>query len=323
MHISVGTFNLNNLFSRYNFELQAAVDEPQQPSLSYTKIKSIVQSLDDKPVDYKGRILHKKDADERQKIIDRIKAMDADVLAVQEVEDIDTLRYFARHELAGLYPYVLLIEGNDPRLIDVAVMSKYPIGAATTWQTATNPSAPGQPVFSRDMLQAEILNPERKGRLFTLFVHHLKSHFVPFTEDQLAGHEAANERRREQAETAALILEKEMRPDSAYIVLGDMNDAPDSAFLRPLTDNFDLKLVNALAEATETQAPPKSTSPPPHHLWTHRFKETGKPAEYELFDQIWLSPALAPKLTGAFIGRRTRMGGDGSDHDPAWVTLEL
>jgi hypothetical protein len=40
-------------------------------------------------------------------------------------------------------------------------------------------------------------------------------------------------------------------------------------------------------------------------------------------DQVWLSPSLAAKQGGAFIERRTRVGGDGSDHDPACVTLEL
>jgi hypothetical protein len=40
-------------------------------------------------------------------------------------------------------------------------------------------------------------------------------------------------------------------------------------------------------------------------------------------DQVWLSPALAPKQTGAFIDRRAKVGGDGSDHDPSWVTLDL
>jgi hypothetical protein len=101
-----------------------------------------------------------------------------------------------------------------------------------------------------------------------------------------------------------------------------MNDAPDSAFLRPLTDNFDLKLVNALAEAKQTRPAPKTSAPIPT-IWTHRFKPAGKPAQYELFDQIWLSPSLAPKQTGAFIDRRTKMGGDGSDHDPAWVELDV
>jgi exonuclease III len=40
-------------------------------------------------------------------------------------------------------------------------------------------------------------------------------------------------------------------------------------------------------------------------------------------DQVWLSPALAPRREAAFIDRRTKLGGDGSDHDPSWVELDL
>jgi exonuclease III len=40
-------------------------------------------------------------------------------------------------------------------------------------------------------------------------------------------------------------------------------------------------------------------------------------------DQVWLSPALAPKLQDAFIGRRSKLGGDGSDHDPSWIVLDI
>jgi hypothetical protein len=33
-----------------------------------------------------------------------------------------------------MYPHVVLVEGNDPRLIDVGLLSKLPLGAS--WQTA-------------------------------------------------------------------------------------------------------------------------------------------------------------------------------------------
>lgn len=101
-----------------------------------------------------------------------------------------------------------------------------------------------------------------------------------------------------------------------------MNDPPDSSF-PPLVQNPTLGLVNALTAPQETRPAKADTPPPPSTAWTHRFKESGQPARYELFDQIWLSPTLAQKQTAAFIDRRTRHSGDGSDHDPAWIPLDL
>lgn len=102
-----------------------------------------------------------------------------------------------------------------------------------------------------------------------------------------------------------------------------MNDPPESEELAPLVHDADLGLVNALADPRETRPAKPDNPPPPSNAWTHRFKEEGKPADYELFDQIWLSPALTAKQTDAAIDRRTRHGGDGSDHDPAWIALDL
>ena len=103
-----------------------------------------------------------------------------------------------------------------------------------------------------------------------------------------------------------------------------MNDPPDSKDIKAFTEDTEMKLVNALASPRETR-PPKDDDPPPpaSGSWTHRFKESGKPAKYELFDHIWLSPRLADNIVEAWIDRRTKHGGDGSDHDPAWVKLKL
>jgi hypothetical protein len=105
-------------------------------------------------------------------------------------------------------------------------------------------------------------------------------------------------------------------------VLSNFNDTPDSDPLKPLV-NSPLALVDGLSDPTETRPAKADVSPPVSKAWTHRFKESGEPARYELFDQIWLSPALEPHQTGAFIERRTKHSGDGSDHDPAWVVLDF
>lgn len=63
--------------------------------------------------------------------------------------------------------------------------------------------------------------------------------------------------------------------------------------------------------------------PAPATPWTHRFKEPNTPADYQLFDHVWLSASVAHRQVGAGINRRTLRDGDGSDHDPAWVDLDL
>lgn len=318
MAIRIGTFNLNNLFSRFNFTAEIVDGD--------AGIEATTSFRFDDPTrfrlrKYQGRLVTGKPQAGRDKLALRIKAMDLDVLAVQEVEDVDTLGNFARTELADLgYDHIVLVEGNDPRLIDVGVLSRLPIGAVTSWRHAVHGPA-GEPVFSRDLLEVEIFNASRTKRLLTLYNNHLKSHFVPFDQDQVAGAKAADERRRQQAETIARIVAGRTRPQSNFMIVGDMNDPPESPCLTPMIHG--LSLVDGLTGAVQDHPAPHDDPPAPDKPWTHRFKESHKPADYEQFDHIWLSGNLAEHLTGAGINRRTHLGGDGSDHDPAWVELDL
>lgn len=344
MDVNVGTFNLNNLFSRFNF--QADLDTGSSSTVSVSSSmggasatsgltaaggeaneSTAVYTFGDGSLivrrEYRGRLVKGKSETETKKIAQRILDSNVTVLAVQEVEDVVTLRAFVQDFLNNSYPYSVLIEGNDPRLIDLAVLSRLPLGPATSWQWATHPEAPGDPVFSRDLLEVEVLNARGTARLFTIYNNHLKSQYVPFDQDQVAGTEAANTRRRQQAETVARIIAARQRPRSRYVVVGDLNEPPDSPRLAAIAASPSLGLVNGLATPRETRPAPRDTPPPPGPSWTHRFKPTGQPAHYELFDQIWLSPALAERQTEGVIDRRTRLTGDGTDHDLAWVTLRL
>jgi hypothetical protein len=73
----------------------------------------------------------------------------------------------------------------------------------------------------------------------------------------------------------------------------------------------------------ETRPTKESQFPPPGPAWTHRYKPIGGDMQYELYDQIWRSPSLAKRQSGAWIHRRKNLTGDGSDHDPSWVELSL
>lgn len=320
MEITVGTFNLNNLFSRFNF--RARVDEIPEEERDITVSFEFTERGDYWFRTFRGRLIDPMPEEQRRQLAARIVGMDVDVLAVQEVEDVEALRDFNRFHLGGLYPHAVLIEGNDPRFIDVAVLSKLPLGGATSWQHEVHPEDPTRPVFARDLLQVEVFNESRSRLLFTLFNTHLTSQYVSFGDEPLAAAAAKTARRRRQAETVARVVAAQLRPDSPFVVLGDMNDTPTSEALEPLADG-PLGLADGLSAPEETRPSKPDDPPPPSAAWTHRFKESGQPARYELFDQVWLSPSLVSKQTGAFIDRRSRHSGDGSDHDPAWVALSL
>lgn len=324
MTITIGTFNLNNLFSRFNF--RGTISDSPSVSSGGVTLSFEAESVDVRT--FMGRLVKEKDPADTQMIADRIlDAMQVDVLAVQEVEHIEILKQFNRDFLGGAYREVVLVEGNDTRLIDVGLLSKRPIGAITSHQTARHPDAPDKRVFGRDLLQVEIVDDQGK-KLLTVYNTHMKSHYVPFNEDPVEGAARANLRRRQQAEMIRDIIAREERTDAKYALLGDMNDPPGSPDLAPMLRIEGNDLVNALDQAVETR-PPKAESPgqgpgPQNATWTHRFNPPGPDfPEYEQYDQIWLSPALAPALAGAHIDRRTKHGGDGSDHDPAWIELDL
>ncbi|WP_160159290.1 endonuclease/exonuclease/phosphatase family protein [Streptomyces sp. SLBN-118] len=322
----MGTFNLNNLFSRFNFHAEISDVHPVGADGQLTSSYAFDDPEKVRIRTYKGKLVKGKDPEAQKVIARRIGEMDLDILAVQEVEDIDTLRFFVTQHLGSAYPHLSLIEGNDPRLIDLAVLSKFPVGAVTSWQHAVHPDVPGERIFSRDLLEVHILDPRDPDQhLLTVFNNHLKSQFVDPATDREEGKRLADERRTRQVDTIVRIVGERTRPDGSYVVLGDMNDTPDAPTLAKLAEpTHQLTLTEALAHPEETRQPKPDNPPPPASgSWTHRFKEAGQPAKYELFDQIWLSKSLTTRHKGSHIDRRTRHSGDGSDHDPAWVVLDL
>jgi hypothetical protein len=107
-----------------------------------------------------------------------------------------------------------------------------------------------------------------------------------------------------------------------------MNDPSDSEFIAPMLTVDKHPLVNALENPTETRPAKVETSGqgpgPQSKAWTHRFNPPGPEfPRYELFDHIWISQSLAEKFSNPTIDRRTKHDGDGSDHDPAWIDIDI
>lgn len=346
MDLTIGTFNLNNLFDRFNFEadlgtLPAAerdvrttyswqfVGQGTGPGVPPPQLDAPASST---PVfriqkDANGSLLKPKPLASQQAIAGRIARINVDVLAVQEVENLDALRRFNREMLAAPCPYEVLIEGNDPRFIDVGVLSRLPVANLTSHRFEVHPADPTNPIFGRDLLEVDILNASRSRRLLKLFVNHLKSKLVPFNDPNPTATQAKNDlRRARQAETVARVVRSRTRADARYAVVGDMNDSRSAPTLAPMVEG--LNLVDALADVVESQPPPPTTNPedaPPAVRWTHRLSRANAPDVFELFDQIWVSPPLAARVTHAEIERRSKWhassDGVGSDHDPVWIRL--
>ncbi|MFC0628851.1 endonuclease/exonuclease/phosphatase family protein [Kribbella deserti] len=318
--MKVGTFNLNNLFDRWNFAGAVEVLE------SGTATVPATYTFDDEnrrrlQLDARGKLLIAKPAADTLRVAERLLEPDIDVWVVQEVENADTLRQFNRDHLGNTYPHVMVIDGNDStRFIDIGVLSRRPLGGVTSWQRAFHPDEPTRPVFSRDLVEVEILDA-RGRKAVTIFGTHLKSKFVDFTaRDPEAERAAADRLRRLQAETITRIINDRMSTRQKYLLCGDMNDTIDSPQLASFAQ---AGLVNALADPVEVGTVKTKVELPAHPAWTSTFKGSGQPRSFDLIDQIWVSPALVPKVTGAWIGRRRKLARDGTDHDPAWIELDL
>jgi endonuclease/exonuclease/phosphatase family metal-dependent hydrolase len=320
MTLTVGTFNLNNLFDRWNFE--GAVEVLAQGTSSVPA----TYTFDDEhrrrlQLDGHGKLLVAKKPEDTNRVAERLLAADVDVWVVQEVENVDVLREFNRDHLSGSYQHVMVIDGNDStRFIDIGLLSRRPLGGVTSYQRTFHPAVPGRPIFSRDLVEAEILDAHGR-RVLTVFGTHLKSKFVDFTvQDPVAAAAAAQLLRTQQAETIVRIIASRMSTRQRYLLCGDMNDTPDSPALVAYAQ---AGFVNALTSPTEVGAVKTTVQLPASPAWTSTFKPARQPRTFDLIDQIWLSPALAPRLQAAFIGRRRKLARDGTDHDPAWISLDL
>ncbi|MBM4107607.1 MAG: endonuclease/exonuclease/phosphatase family protein [Phycisphaerae bacterium] len=161
---------------------------------------------------------------------DLLRKLDADVLALQEVESEAVLTWFRDTYLGGLgYDHVASVDAGDDRGIEQSVLSRFPIEGVRNWPglvlegkhplTSRDPEArPGEEIrFRRSPLRAQVVVPaERAGgspyRL-TLFVVHHKS-----------GRDAGYWREAEGKATARLAKEELAGdPDGKVVILGDFN----------------------------------------------------------------------------------------------------
>jgi len=228
----------------------------------------------------------------------------ADVLALQEVEHRELLRKVVRESLPGLaYQHVVLVEGNDNgrdgRGIDVALLSRFPVGKVTSFQHLAFHDAMGLPRrFARDALRVEVF--PKRGFKLVLYVLHLKSR-----------HGGTHSRlwRNAEARQVRALAEAEWSPDANIAVLGDFNDDLASETLKALCASEGPRLLTPVAakDPSGSDTTCRSGGYPPIR-----------------FDYILLSPTLAQRqLPGTARIIDTPPARQASDHRAVIVDLRL
>lgn len=264
--IRVGTFNVENLFARFKFKanidpLEAVKDGWNAEATAF---------------DING-------ADAKRITGQAIKATGADILALQEVENLDTLKRFRSEYLGGFrsYEYAVAVDGNDPRLIDVAVLSRYPIVHVRSY--AHLRTGRSQALFSRDCLEVDVLVGKK---LLTLFVQHYKS--------MMGGRDATHDRRKLQVEATLEIIKDRFGRSAGrepFVVLGDFNDYMQ-------TDDEGSPAIGGLVEWGQVENVLGRL--PKEEQWTHYWDKAKK---YSALDYLLPSRTLADASSKPPVGK--------------------
>ncbi|HVQ59385.1 MAG TPA: endonuclease/exonuclease/phosphatase family protein [Solirubrobacterales bacterium] len=304
--LRVATFNVENLFARWKFNSDVDPDEANERGWIVEAVHFDELGEDDKRITGKA-----------------VKEVKADVIAFQEVEGVDTLKHFRTDHLDGFHSYehVAGIDGNDQRLIDVAVLSKHPIVHVRSYAQRRDTNGSGKELFSRDCLEVDV---DVEGTPLTLFVNHFKS--------MIRTREETRPKRERQAAGVRKIVEDRFGPnpgDENFVVVGDLNDYLE-------TDEQGESGIKDLVEWDQVENVVARL--PAEEQWTHFFS---KRKDYKQLDYMLLSKSLAeanpgkpeimrkgcPKRAVKYPGERFDGVGEddpkASDHCPVVMEIEL
>lgn len=242
-----------------------------------------------------------KPREELQHLAQSIAELNADVIAFQEVENRFYLERFVNVFLPELgYEHVVLFEGNDTRGIDVALISRVPVGPVRSYRHLKFTGPDGvERRFNRDLLAVTIEPPGAEP--FEAWIVHLKSNS--------GGREFAEPVRMAEALKLRELLDQQLTgdPNARIIVLGDFNDTWESDTIQTIVGEG------------------------PHALWSAttelegELPDTYNRGEYKsMIDFILCSPAMAKDyVKGSFRVIPGSPQSTGSDHNPVAVSFEL
>lgn len=113
------------------------------------------------------------------------------------------------------------MEGNEPRFIDIELLSKYPIEKIDTHIHEYHPKLHTF-TFIRDCLECDIITPDKKKKI-RLYVNHFKS--MMDKGNPCEGRKVTRKKRFEQTKRVIQIVSEEIANENQdFVILGDFND---------------------------------------------------------------------------------------------------
>jgi len=227
-----------------------------------------------------------KTKDAKDKIRESLRALNADVVALQEMGGTNALLELRSSLKAeGLdYPHWEHVSGWDTN-IHVAVLSKFPIPARRPHTSESFLLFGRRFRVSRGFAEVDIRVDHKYS--FTLVTAHLKSRRPVPEADEAELREQESILLRERIDA---ILEK--KPDANLVVLGDLNDTKDTKSTRAVLGRGKHALVDTRpAERNGDNRPnPNPRYDPRNITWTHYY---GKEDTYSRIDYLLISRGMA------------------------------
>ena len=247
----------------------------------------------------------------RLKVVEFLRAIDADVIALQEMGRRAALAELRlRLKAKGLdYPHEAWVVGPDPA-IHLAVLSRFPIIKDRSHQHVSYLLDRKRFQVSRGIGEVEVQVNSRYR--FVLFNVHLKSKRPVGFADQAA-------MRLEEARALRRLVVKRLNanPDENLLVVGDLNDTPNTDPIKDLIGRRAPRLVDLRpVEQNGDQAPnPANQNYGPRRVaWTHFYWAKD---EYTRLDYQMASKGMVKELDRS--GSRVQVMADWgttSDHRP-------
>ncbi|TFF18083.1 endonuclease/exonuclease/phosphatase family protein [Jiella endophytica] len=255
--------------------------------------------------------------------------IEADVIGVVEAESRPVLTMFQdfmakKFDLEVPYAHVMLIDGNDQRGIDVAIGTREGYDIVSMRSHVDDLMANSERVFSRDCPEYTVVTPS--GNRIVLLVNHFKSKF--------GGNDPASQAQRLAQAKAVAGYYKRLRDEGIdnIVVLGDLNDTPDSEELKPLIEGTDLKDASTSEKFTEFEFRADNGN--------RGIGTFGLGNDDDKIDYMLLSPALFGRIEKGGIFRKGAWPGSrpprwdvypeltaplhaASDHHLLWVDIDL